>query len=147
MKLGSQAELQEKKPILVTLAAHDWINKTTFELAVMFEKKRLITDIGYARLDMSRMPINFGSTDGIVHNGDHLTKVLKAAADAYLKPFSFILTVIDAHKEVRFSLSPAMPVKWLELSKYFETSRSTFEGVNSASVQALELPKQQAVAA
>jgi len=113
----------------------------------MYGKKRILTDHGYARLDMSKMPINFGSTNGIVNNGEYLTKVMLAAADAYLRPFVFSLRIQERDSAVRFSLLPLQPVSKLELSKHFETSKATFGGIDPLFLQMLDPQQKHAVAA
>ncbi len=90
----------------------------------------ILTDYGYARMEISRLQIDFGSTT-YGHSGSierFLSKKVSEAVAHFLEPLQFTLAICDKTEHfVRFTLTPVgSPVKELRFSTHFETSWATF---------------------
>lgn len=133
------AESQAQQQVIVSLVPKNWIPFNTFELAIRCGEVPVLTDYGYARLEISRLQIDFGSTtygrSGSIER--FLAKKVGETVEKFLKSSRFLLVVLDKNEHsVRFKLeSVGLPVKGLEFSSHFETSQLTFEHVLQASVQ------------
>lgn len=135
--------LQGDKHALVHLVPKQWIPFHTFELSIMHGDVPILTDYGYARLEISRLQIDFGSTT-YGHSGSierFLSKKVSEAVGNFLLPHQFTLAICDTSEHfVRFTLAPVgSPVKELRLSAHFETSWTTFN-------RALGIPSPEAAA-
>ncbi len=147
MILKLAAEIQGGQSALVRLVPKKWIPFHTYELAIMCGKTPILTDYGFARLEISRLQIDFGSTtfgrSGSIER--FLSKKVGEAVEDFLKSHLFTVVVHDkTEHSVRFTLSPVgQPLKELECSQHFETSRLTFERVMPAPVpQETEAPQE-----
>ena len=122
--------LQGDEHALVHLVPKQWIPFHTFELCIMHGDVPILTDYGYARLEISRLQIDFGSTT-YGHSGSierFLSKKVSEAVGNFLLPHQFTLAICDKMEHfVRFTLMPVgAPMKELRLSTHFETSWATF---------------------
>ena len=122
--------LQGDQHILVHLVPKRWIPFHTFELCIMRGDVPILTDYGYARLEISKLQIDFGSTT-YGHQGSiekFLSKKVSDAVATFLEPHQFTLAICDKKEHsVCFTLAPVGgPIRELHCSTHFETSWLTF---------------------
>lgn len=126
VKNRSAAELLPVK--LVPLQWPHRANLNVCTLKIMRGEAVILTDIGYACLDISRLPIDFGKSSGRSNNSHYLSERIFAAAEEFLKPFTFSVNVLQYEPELRFSIAlqhKKMPQE-LTISSHFDTTLSAF---------------------
>lgn len=132
--------LQGEQHLLVQLVPKRWIPFHTFELEIVCGETPILTDYGFARLEISKLQIDFGSTtygrSGSIER--FLSKKVSEAVQEFLEPHQFALSVSDkSEHSVWFTLcAVGSPIRELTFSDHFETSRLSLSRAMPASAPA-----------
>jgi hypothetical protein len=125
------ADLQ-RRDIEVQFKGHRWIPFQMCELAIMSGTGVVLTDFGFARIDIRTLRVDFGSLtehrDSFVES--YLGGKVRDSVTRFLAPYPFLVTVTEyGDTRVLFTLQQhgGPELKLLEFSEHFETSRLTFD--------------------